>query len=838
MDLVSPADALASPVASPQGGTWLAQESGSAGLRSPAGTAGAADVLAAGALAGRLTFLTHIPGRSGEPTVWPPWVPPELTSALAAVGVAVPWRHQAEAAELAASGQSVIISTGTASGKSLGYLIPALTAILARGTALYIAPTRALAADQLKFVRSLGLSGVRPAVIDGDTAWSERTRARSQANYLLTTPDMLHQSLLPGHARWNGFFRRLRYVIVDECHTYSGVFGSHVAHVLRRLRRVAYHHSAAEPVFILASATVSEPARCGELLTGRSVHAISTDAAPRAPLTFALWEPPLTGGRGEAGAPVRRAATSEAAQMLAELVRSDVAALAFVRSRRGAEAVAQAARHHLTEGGAAELADRVAAYRSGYLPEERRAVEEALRSGQITGLAATTALELGVNVPGLDAVLMAGWPGTRAALWQQAGRAGRGNRDAVAVLIARDDPLDTYLVHHPEALIGAPVEATVLDPDNSYVLAPHLCAAAAELPLTSHDLAAFSRSAASLADEMTADGLLRSRGGRWFCTRDGLSTRTGLRGTGGWPVRIVEVPTGRLVGTVDEPSAHFLTHSGAVYSHQGETYLVTKLDLDERIALVELCDPGYTTTAREITSIEVTAELQRTAWGPATVSFGDVLVTRQVVSYARRSAETGLGLGEEVLDLPERRLPTRAVWWTISAGQRAELAAAGVELAGAAHAAEHAAIGLLPLVAACDRWDVGGVSADLHASTGKLTVFVYDGHAGGAGFAERGFAAARAWLSATADAIADCECTAGCPACIQSPKCGNGNHPLAKHAAIVLLRSLLAGADEPDPELAASPGADMGRPPSGGRTGVARRSGSGGAEPGPLPKKA
>jgi len=797
MDLVPPADAVTTPVASPLGGTRLAQQSPSEAPGSAAGGPGAAGILAAGALAGRLTFLTQLPGRPGVPADWPAWVPPELTSALAGVSVAAPWQHQAAAAELAASGQSVIISTGTASGKSLGYLLPALTGILAGGTALYIAPTRALAADQLKFVRSLRLSRVRPAVIDGDTPWAERTRARSQANYLLTTPDMLHQSLLPTHARWNGFFRRLRYVIVDECHTYRGVFGSHVAHVLRRLRRVAYHHSGAEPVFLLASATVSEPAQCGELLTGRGVQAISADGSPRAPLTFALWEPPLTGARGEAGAPVRRAATSEAAQMLAELVRSDVPALTFVRSRRGAESVAQAARHHLAEAGAGDLVDRVAAYRSGYLPEERRAVEDALRTGQITGLAATTALELGVNVPGLDAVLMAGWPGTRAALWQQAGRAGRGGRDAVAVLIARDDPLDTYLVHHPQALIGAPVEATVLDPDNAYVLAPHLCAAAAELPLTAHDLAAFSTTAASLADELTADGLLRARGGRWFCTRHGLSTRTGLRGTGGWPVRIVELPTGRLVGTVDEPSAHFLTHSGAVYSHQGETYLVTKLDLEERIALVELCDPGYTTSAREITSIEVTAELQRTAWGPATVSFGDVLVTRQVVSYARRSTETGLTLGEDVLELPERRLPTRAVWWTIAAAQRAELAAAGLDLPGAAHAAEHAAIGLLPLVAACDRWDVGGVSADLHAATGKLTVFVYDGHAGGAGFAERGFSAARAWLSATADAIADCECTAGCPACIQSPKCGNGNHPLAKRDAVVLLRSLLAGAPEP-----------------------------------------
>jgi len=760
------------------------------------GRTGAASILAAGAQTGRLTHLARLAGQAGELAEWPDWVPAELTNALARSGIAAPWRHQARAAELARSGQSVIISTGTASGKSLGYLLPALTSILAGGTVLYIAPTRALAADQLKLVRSLRLAGVRAAVVDGDTPWAERTRARSHANYLLTTPDMLHQSLLPAHSRWNGFFRRLRYVIVDECHTYRGVFGSHVAHVLRRLRRVAYHHSATEPTFVLASATISEPARCGEQLTGRSVTAASPDGAPRAPLTLALWEPPLTGARGEAGAPVRRAATTEAAELLADLVWNEVPALTFVRSRRGAESVAQSTRRQLTEAGAADLADRVAAYRSGYLPEERRALEEGLRSGQIVGLAATTALELGVNVTGLDAVLMAGWPGTRAALWQQAGRAGREGRDAVAILIARDDPLDTYLVHHPEALLGVPVEATVLDPDNSYVLAPHLCAAAAELPLTAHDLASFSPTAGGLAASMAADGLLRARSGRWFCTRQGLTTRTGLRGTGGWPVRIVELATGRLVGTVDEPSAHFLAHAGAVYPHQGETYLVSRLDIEERIALVELADPGYATVAREITAIEVASELARAEWGQATISFGDVLVTRQVVSYARRSAETGLLIGEDVLDLPERTLPTRAVWWTISAGQRADLAAAGIDLPGAAHAAEHAAIGLLPLVAACDRWDVGGVSADLHPATGKLTVFVYDGHAGGAGFAERGFAAAAAWLTATAQAIADCECTAGCPSCIQSPKCGNGNHPLAKRDAVTLLRCLLASSPQ------------------------------------------
>jgi DEAD/DEAH box helicase domain-containing protein len=763
---------------------------------------GAARILRLGARSGRLTHLEHIPASEGRRADWPDWVPAQLTGALAAAGVPAPWAHQVTAADHARSGRSVIISTGTASGKSIGYLLPALTGVLEGRTALYIAPTRALAADQLRLVRSLGIPGVRAAVVDGDTPAAQRSWARAHASYLLTTPDMLHHTLLPRHSWWDGFLRRLEYVIVDECHGYRGVFGSHVAQVLRRLRRVAVHHGqrgpagrarAAGPVFILASATISQPRECARLLTGLDAEAVTASSAPRGPVTFGLWEPPLTALRGEAGAPVRRTAIAEAAGLLAELVIDGVPALAFVRSRRGAEAVALTARRALAEAGAASLAPRVAAYRSGYLPEERRHIEDALRAGAITGLATTTALELGINISGLDAVLIAGWPGSRAALWQQAGRAGRDGRAAVAVLIARDDPLDTYLVHHPDAILHRPVEATVLDPGNPYVLAPHLCAAAAELPLTQADIGLFGHQAPAVADRLTREGMLRLRGHWRYLTRQGRAVSTGLRGTGGLPVRIVEESTGRLVGTVDEPSAHVLAHTGAVYPHQGETYVVTGLDLADGVALVEARDPGYATSAREVTSIDVTAELSRACWGEARVHFGDVRVTRQVTSYVRRQLETGLPAGETPLDLPPRTLRTRAVWWTISAGQRAGLARCGVDLPGAAHAAEHASIGLLPLVAACDRWDVGGVSADAHPATGRLTVFVYDGSDGGAGFAERGFQAAEGWLRATARAIQSCECGAGCPSCIQSPKCGNGNEPLSKDGAVRLLECLLEG---------------------------------------------
>ncbi len=780
-------------------------------------------ILEFGAASGRLTHVERLPARPGRQAPWPRWVPAELVTAFAGAGVERPWEHQAAAADLAHQGSSVIMATGTASGKSVGYLMPALTAISTGATALYLSPTRALAADQLALVRGLGTGfsqAVRAAVIDSDTPFPDRAKARKNVTYLLTTPDMLHFGLLPQHQRWSGFFRRLQYVIVDECHGYRGVFGSHVAQVLRRLRRVtAFHRGGrADLRFILASATISEPGRCAELLTGVLAEEITADAAPRGPMTFGLWEPPLTAARGERGAPVRRSAIAETASLLAELVRDGTPALAFIRSRRGVEAAAAAAKAQLAQAGAAGLADKVAAYRSGYLPEERRELERALRCGAVTALAATPALELGINVSGLDAVLIAGWPGTRAGLWQQAGRAGRAGRDCLAILIARDDPLDTYLVHHPQALLHRPVEATVLDPANPYVLGPHLLAAAAELPLSDKDLALFGPAAGGMIAGLVSDGTLRDRAGRWHLAGLRRAPLTGLRGTGGRPVRIVEESTGRLVGTVDEPSAHLLAHAGAVYHHQGEIYLVSSLDLADSVALVRAGDPGYVTSARELTDLEIIAEHREVELAGATAHFGDVVVRRRVVAFLRRSQETGQPLGEFPLDLPGKTLHTRAVWWTLEPRTRASLAAAGVDLAGAAHAAEHAAIGLLPLVAACDRWDVGGVSAEQHPQTGRLTIFIYDGHDGGAGFAERGFLAAGQWLRSTMHAIADCECSTGCPSCIQSPKCGNGNEPLSKSGSVALLAHLLPRAQEEQ----GLPRSEKGATPAGGESGGRR----------------
>ncbi|KAA0935982.1 DEAD/DEAH box helicase [Streptomyces apricus] len=756
--------------------------------------------------ASRITHTEHLPPRAGRHAVWPDRIRAEVVAAVQSAGVEHPWAHQALAAEHALDGASVIVSTGTASGKSLAYLVPVLSALLdgseapnGRGaTALYLAPTKALAADQLRSVKKLSQPlghAVRPAVYDGDTPVEEREWVRQYANYVLTNPDMLHRGILPSHPRWASFLRALRYVVIDESHTYRGVFGSHVAQVLRRLRRLCARYGSS-PVFLLASATAAEPSVAASRLTGLSVVEVADDASPRGELVFALWEPPLTDLHGERGAPVRRTATAETADLLTDLTVQGVRSVAFVRSRRGAELISVIAQERLAEVDRS-LARRVAAYRGGYLPEERRALEGALHSGELLGLAATTALELGIDVSGLDAVVICGYPGTRASVWQQAGRAGRAGQGALAVLVARDDPLDTFLVHHPEALFDQPVESTVLDPDNPYVLAPHLCAAAAELPLTEEDFALFGPATADLMPQLEAAKLLRRRTKAWHWTRrERAADLTDIRGGGGSPVQIVEAGSGRLLGTVDAAAAHTTVHEGAVHLHQGRTYLVKELDLDDSVALVEEANPPYSTVARDTTAISVLETDTEIPWGEGRLCYGSVEVTNQVVSFLRRRLITGEVLGETKLDLPPRTLRTRAVWWTVTEDQ---LDAARVNpeiLGGALHAAEHASIGMLPLFATCDRWDIGGVSVPLHPDTLLPTVFVYDGHPGGAGFAERAFHTAREWLTATRQAIASCECDAGCPSCIQSPKCGNGNDPLHKRGAVRLLTVLLRGAPE------------------------------------------
>ncbi|WP_161221482.1 DEAD/DEAH box helicase, partial [Streptomyces sp. SID6137] len=652
--------------------------------------------------AARITHTEHLPPRTGRHAIWPDRIRSEVIAAVQECGIEHPWAHQALAAEHALDGDSVVVATGTASGKSLAYLVPVLSTLLegsrapnGRGaTALYLSPTKALAADQCRSVKELSQplgTAVRPAVYDGDTPYEEREWVRQYANYVLTNPDMLHRGILPSHPRWSSFLKSLKYVVIDECHTYRGVFGSHVAQVLRRLRRVCARYGSS-PVFLLASATAAEPAVAARRLTGLPVVEVADDTSPRGELVFALWEPPLTELHGEKGAPVRRTATAETADLLTDLTVQGVRSVAFVRSRRGAELISVIAQEKLAEVDRS-LVQRVAAYRGGYLPEERRALERDLHSGQLLGLAATTALELGVDVSGLDAVVICGYPGTRASLWQQAGRAGRSGQGALAVLVARDDPLDTFLVHHPEALFDRPVESTVLDPDNPYVLAPHLCAAAAELPLTEADLELFGPACADVLPQLEAAKLLRRRTRAWHWTRrERAADLTDIRGGGGRPVQIVEEGTGRLLGTVDEAAAHSTVHEGAVHLHQGRTYLVRSLDLADSVALVEQAEPPYSTVARDTTAISVLETDTEIPWGAGRLCYGSVEVTNQVVSFLRRRLISGEVLGETKLDLPPRTLRTRAVWWTVTEDQLDEARINPEILGGSLHAAEHASI--------------------------------------------------------------------------------------------------------------------------------------------------
>ena len=837
---------------------------------------------------GRLVHLQRTPARPGRHSDWPEWADPDLVAAYRRIGVERPWTHQVAAAQSAHAGHHTVLATGTGSGKSLAAWLPALSDVLAaqspgadsrisahgrRPTTLYLSPTKALAADQAASLGRLigeleavqreagtptgSLRTVRAGTCDGDTPLPERDWVRAHADVVLTNPDFLHFSLLPGHERWTRLLRGLRYVVIDECHAYRGILGAHVALVLRRLLRLVarLRPRGPQPIVLCASATAAEPALTAARLIGAEpddVVAVTDDGAPAGERTLALWQPALrdpwmlpapdvdpaqdsaraaepdSGDPGEDPS-ARRSAVVEAAELLVDLMSVGARALVFVRSRRSAEIVAERARHTLGLS-LPELIGTVSAYRGGYLPEERRALEADLRSGRLRALATTNALELGIDVTGLDAVLIAGWPGTRVSLGQQAGRAGRAGSRGLAVLIASDNPLDAYLVHHPEAVFAAP-EATVFDPANPYVLAPHLCAAASEAPLRAEDLALFGLSDDALLRELESRGALRRRPTGWFWNVN-LPGRpqdlTSLRGDGPPEVPVVEADTGAVIGTVDGAAADSTVHEGAVYVHQGRVYVVEELADD--VALVrQRAAVGYRTRARSRSSVRIIAEREQQVWGrpvggrdrlddgpepsahtaddgqeapgaaAITWSFGSVEVTSQVTGYQRMALPGGEVVSQHALEMDEHVLPTAAVWWTIP---QETCEAAGLEptdLPGALHAAEHASIGMLPLLATCDRWDIGGLSTAAHPQTGAPTVFVHDGHAGGAGFAERGYRAGREWLAATLAVIEGCGCVSGCPSCVQSPKCGNNNEPLDKAGAAALMRLLLEAAPATGP---------------------------------------
>jgi len=739
---------------------------------------------------GQIVHVEMIPPRPASFMELAPPPEPAVAKALEKLGITSFYPHQAEAISLVREGKNVVISSGTASGKTLCYNLPVLEAISRdpAARALYLFPTKALAQDQMRTLRNMSFRGVKPATYDGDTPADVRGWTRRSANIVLSNPDMLHFGILPNHKLWATFLQNLRYVVVDEAHTERGIFGSHVAMVLRRLRRLCDLYKSS-PVFILTTATIGNPERHAEALTGLSVVPVMKDFSPHGEKAFALWNPPF-----EDGKEVRRSPNLEVSALLQRLVRLGVRSIAFSRSRKSSELIYTYVRKGLA--GENHLADRISPYRGGYLPEQRRQIERMLFDGELLAVTATNALELGIDIGDLDACLLNGYPGTISSAWQQAGRAGRRQGSSLAIFVAQDDPLDQYFMKHPEAFFSRPFEEAIVDFENPYVMEGHLACAAYEWPLASEDSRFFGEGMMAAASRMVEEGRLHlGRKGRIFAGMESPAAEVSIRSASGDMFRIIELETGSLLGTVEEPRAFFHIHEGAIYLHQGDPYLVLELDLEKKLALVREAEGDYYTQPRDDTDITIVRELEnRELKGPglSRIHYGEVEVTTLVYAYQKKRLYTHQAMELVELDLPPQRLFTRGLWYTLDPEALAALELDPYTLAGALHAAEHAAIGILPLYAMCDRRDIGGVSTALHRDTDVATIFIYDAYPGGAGIAARGYDLAAQHLGATLNSVRDCPCSTGCPSCVQSPKCGSGNEPLNKAAAVLILDRLLA----------------------------------------------
>jgi len=728
--------------------------------------------------------LAHVatePAREPKLEPLPRELHPRVREALEAQAVTGLYRHQAQAWEAAARGEHLIVTTGTASGKTLAFNLPVLDALTREPKlrALYLYPTKALAQDQARALHAFGLPRLRPAIYDGDTEAERRWQIRKWANVVLTNPDMLHVGVLPHHDRWGDVLANLRYVVVDEAHVYRGVFGSHVANVLRRLRRLARVYGA-EPQFLLASATIANPGELARSLLGVDATEIGDDGAPRAERTVALWNPPLI----DAELGLRASALGEASRLMAGLVGRGLRTICFAKSRRAAELVHRFTAQRLGDASA------LSPYRAGYTPAQRREIERRLVNGELLGVSATNALELGIDIGLLDCAISVGFPGTVASLRQQWGRAGRRSH-GLAVLVASEDALDQYFMREPEALLGRRVEAAILDHANTRVLDGHVRAAAFEAPLDDADRATLGDAALERAPLLRE--LTQTPAGFVWAGRDYPAARTPLRSTSPDSFTVVDVSTGALLGLVEREKAYSSVHEGAVYLHLGESYLVRELDLQARTALVEPFREDYYTQPKKETSTAIEQARRTERRLGLELSFGAVSVTEQVVAFQKKAARDGATFETLPLELPETTFETEAVWY-LPEPEQLEGIDRMPALLGALHAAEHAMIALLPLWAMCDRWDIGGLSTNVHFQTGRPTVFVYDGHAGGVGLAERGFGVFEGWVADTARLLQGCPCADGCPSCVQSPKCGNLNEMLDKRAALTLLRRMVAAA--------------------------------------------
>ncbi|HYI98510.1 MAG TPA: DEAD/DEAH box helicase [Thermoleophilaceae bacterium] len=711
-----------------------------------------------------------------------------LREALAGVGITSLYAHQLEALR-ASETENVIVTSGTASGKSLAFNMPVLDAIARDPTAraIYLYPTKALAQDQARKLAEIAPGGLRHAIYDGDTPREERPAIRRRSNLILTNPDMLHVGVLPNHKNWGEVLARLRYVVVDEAHVYRGVFGSHVANVLRRLRRVCAIHGS-EPRFILTSATIANPEELAERLVGAPFHLVDTDGAPRAGRRIAIWNPPLLDE--ETGA--RRSALTEGADMLADLTVAGARTICFVGSRRGVELIQRFASERLADRGRRDLADRIAPYRAGYTPYQRREIEARLNSGDLLAVVATNALELGIDIGELDAAICVGFPGTVASLRQMWGRAGR-RRDGLAIYLAGIDGLDQFFCRHPDEFLSRSVEAAILDHTNERIQSAHLLAAAFEVPLGGpRDDEILGAGWRERAEALVGAGYLRPGRGKGYAIRGAgyPASAIGLRSASADSVSVVDADSGEMLGTVEAERAFSTVHPGAIYLHLGRSYEVRELDVESRRAIVGSFDGDWYTQPRKETDVYIERmEAKRDALG-VELHWGTVGVTEQVIAFQRKRLSDHEAVDFIALDLPEQTFSTKALWYVLPDELAGQQALPGDTQIGALHASEHSQIAVLPLLAMCDRWDIGGLSTAFHSQTGRPTIFIYDGHPGGVGITRMGF---RMFETLVADAmrlISECPCRVGCPSCVQSPKCGNLNEPLNKAGALELLTRL------------------------------------------------
>ncbi len=726
--------------------------------------------------------LAHVvtePARPAATAPLPEELHPAVRGALDRRGIGELYVHQAEAWEAAQRGEHVVVTTGTASGKTLAFNLPVLDALARdpKSRALYLYPTKALAQDQARTLTTLAVPGVHAAIYDGDTPQEQRRHVRMRSSLVLTNPDMLHVGILPRHDLWADVLHNLRYVVVDEAHVYRGVFGSHVGNVLRRLRRLA-HVYGAEPQFMLASATIANPGELSHRLLGFDVTVVADDAAPRAERTVALWNPELIDP--ELG--LRASPLAEASRLAAELVQRGLRTICFAKSRKAAELV-----HRMTVDRVdAKTAARLAPYRAGYTPQQRREIERRLVEGELLGVSATDALELGIDIGLLDCAICVGFPGTVASLRQQWGRAGR-RAAGLAVLVASEDALDQYFMREPETLLGRRVEAAILDHANPRVLDGHLAAAAFEGPIDEGDRATLGDAALERAPHVP--DLRKTPRGWVYAGKDYPAGRIPLRSASADAFSVVDGTTGTMLGIVEHERAYATIHEGAVYLHLGEQWLVQELDVPGRRALVEPFGGDWYTQVKKETDTVVEQPLRVERRLGLELSFGRVSVTERVVAYQRKGIRDQATIATVQLDLPATTFETEAIWYVPTEPQLEGLERMPT-LLSTLHAAEHAMIAILPLWAMCDRWDIGGLSTNFHEDTGAPTVFVYDGHSGGVGLTERGFDQFEGWVADTVRLLEGCPCAHGCPSCVQSPKCGNLNEYLDKEGALTLLRRM------------------------------------------------